>query len=217
MSFAGELARMREGAASRIAPETLATIHKGITDLISSGIAEKSLKEGDSAPDFALPNATGGTVRLADLRAKGPVVISFYRGGWCPYCNLELKALQQRLPEIAELGASLVAVSPETPDHSLTTAEKHALGFDVLSDEGNAVARRFGLVFEIDDDIKPIYENFGIDLERQNGDGSWQLPIPATYVIDADGSVRKAYANADYTDRLDPADVVATLRQAKEA
>jgi len=186
-------------------------------NLAASGIVGESVGAGDRAPRFSLPNAKGETVSSADLLAKGPLVVSFYRGGWCPYCNVELKALQERLPEIADLGASLVAVSPETPDHSLATAEVNALAFEVLSDRGNGVARAFGLVFELGDELKPIYEKLGIDLIKRNGDDSYELPLPATYVIAADGTVQMAFVDADYTRRLDPEEVIAALRQAQVA
>ncbi len=215
MSLSEQLSKMREQSASRIPSDVRATMRQAIQDLIASGIAQKSVAEGARAPEFSLPNAKGETVRLSDLLAKGPVVVSFYRGGWCPYCNLELKALQERLPEIADLGASLVAISPETPDNSLTSAEKNALEFEVLSDTGNAVARGFGLVFKLTDELKPIYEGFGIDLVKHNADESYELPLPATYVIDRDGTVRKAFVDADYTKRLDPEEIVDSLRRAK--
>ncbi len=215
MSLSEQLSKMREQSASRIPSDVRATMRQAIQDLIASGIAQKSVAAGARAPEFSLPNAKGETVRLSDLLAKGPVVVSFYRGGWCPYCNLELKALQERLPEIADLGASLVAISPETPDNSLTSAEKNALEFEVLSDTGNAVARGFGLVFKLADELKPIYEGFGIDLVKHNADESYELPLPATYVIDRDGTVRKAFVDADYTKRLDPEEIVDSLRRAK--
>ena len=216
MSLSEQLSKMREQSASRIPSDVLATVRQAVQDLSASGIAQRSVAEGAQAPAFSLPNAKGETVALADLLAKGPVVVSFYRGGWCPYCNLELKALQERLPEIADLGASLVVISPETPDNSLTTAEKNALEFEVLSDAGNAVARGFGLVFKLAEELKPIYERIGIDIVKQNGDDSYELPIPATYVIDRDGTVRKAFVDPDYTQRLDPDEIIDSLRRTKD-
>ena len=216
MSLSEQLSKMREQSASRIPSDVLATVRQAVQDLSASGIAQRSVAEGAQAPAFSLPNAKGETVALADLLAKGPVVVSFYRGGWCPYCNLELKALQERLPEIADLGASLVVISPETPDNSLTTAEKNALEFEVLSDAGNAVARGFGLVFKLAEELKPIYERIGIDIVKQNGDDSYELPIPATYVIDRDGTVRKAFVDPDYTQRWDPDEIIDSLRRTKD-
>ncbi len=212
MSLTEQLATMRAGAKDRIAPDTLHTMRDAMLGLKASGIEDRSLIPGDAAPAFNLPNAKGETVSSGDLLAKGPLVISFYRGGWCPYCNAELRALQQALPELSRLGASLVAVSPETPDHSLSTSEKNELAFEVLSDLGNQTARAFGLVFTLPDALRPIYEKFGIDLEASNGDDTFQLPVPATFVIDRAGIVRRAFVDADHTQRLDPVDVVAALK-----
>lgn len=164
------------------------------------------------APGFDLPDATGNTVDLAVLLQQGPVVLTFYRGGWCPYCNIELRALQAALPDIQELGASLVAISPQTPDQSLTTAEKNELEFSVLSDVGNKVAKDFGLVFALPESLRPVYANFGIDLPAHNGDDSFELPVPATYVIDQDGIVQFAFVNADYRQRAEPSEIIASLK-----
>jgi len=195
-------------------PEHILTVLLAATQrLVRSGIAQRAVKIGSQAPAFSLPNLKGKTVSSANLLAKGPLVISFYRGGWCPYCNLELRALQQYLPEITRLGARVVAISPELADKSITTVEKHALTFDVLTDAGNRVAREFGLVFSLDHDIRPIYKEFGYDLTQFNGDESWELPIPATYIVSADGTVAHAFISADYTKRLEPTEIIATLER----
>ncbi len=182
-------------------------------ELARSGITERSLGVGDEAPDFELPDAKGKSVRFSELLKEGPVVLNFYRGGWCPYCNLELRAFQQVLPEIEKAGATLVAVSPETSDNSLSTTEKNELQFQVLSDGGNAVARKFGLVFTLADALRPIYEQFGIDIPKYNGDDSYEIPVPATYVIDQNRIIRFSFVNTDYTQRAEPAEVVAALQQ----
>ncbi|MDX1581514.1 MAG: peroxiredoxin-like family protein [Alphaproteobacteria bacterium] len=213
MSLAEQLEEFNKAGLARVPDEVRETLLKGNAEMIEWGLEKNALKTGDQVPDFELPNATGEKRRLSDLLAKGPVVISFYRGGWCPYCNLELKALQEKLPEITDLGASLVAVSPELPDNSLSTAEKNALSFDVLSDSGNEVARQFGLVFELPAVLKPLYEKMGLDLEKANGDDSFTLPIPATYVIDTDRTILGAYVDADYSKRMEPSDIVAALRR----
>ena len=147
MSLKDELDKLRAASAERFPPETLATMQGATQELIASGIAEQSASEGSAAPDFSLPNAHGEPVASEALWGDGPAVVSFYRGGWCPYCNIELKALQDRLPEIEALGARLVAITPETPDNALSTQEKNEIGFDVLSDDGNRVASAFGLSF----------------------------------------------------------------------
>ena len=143
------------------------------------------MKQGDTIPAFTLSDATGKQVSSDQILESGPVVISFYRGGWCPYCNLELWALQKALPEIKANNASLLAISPESPDHSLTTQEQYALKFPVLSDHKNQVAKKFGLVFELGSELVSLYKDkFEFDLVTINGTKNVELPIPATYVVD---------------------------------
>ncbi|MCZ6468973.1 MAG: peroxiredoxin-like family protein, partial [Candidatus Dadabacteria bacterium] len=187
MSLQVELEELYNGFTKKVPPEVLNTMLGVTRRLVNSGIAEKSLKVGEKAPDFNLPNPKGESVNLHSLLEKGPVVLNFYRGGWCPYCNLELNAYQKHLDEINDLGASLVAISPETPDNSLSTAEKNDLKFDVLSDVGNKTANQFGLVFKLPSELHEIYLKFGINIPKFNGDDSWEIPMPGTYVIDKDG------------------------------
>ncbi|GHO51318.1 peroxiredoxin-like family protein [Ktedonospora formicarum] len=182
-----------------------------IEQLIVSGAAEHALKEGAHIPDFTLPDARGHAVSLSHLLHSGPVVIVFYRGAWCPYCNLQLHAYQQILPHILTLGASLVAISPQMPDQSLTLMEKQALTFAVLSDVGNQVARQFGLVFTIDEAVRTAYQQIGANLPAYNGNTSWELPMPGTFLVDQSGIVRLAYVNPDYTRRLDPSLILKQL------
>ena len=142
---------------------------------------------GHDAPDIVLPDATGQSFAVADLLAKGPVIVTFYRGGWCPYCNLELKAYQAVLPRIAAAGASLVAISPEKPDDTLSTLEKNALTFPVLSDVGQRVGKAFGLVYAFTDELRSVYDGFKLDIPAKNGSpDQWALPLSATYVIGPD-------------------------------
>ena len=215
MSLRDDIADFRQQSAARIPEDIRLVMDSATKTLIESGIAELGPKVGDKAPSFSLPNARGETVDIADKLKDGPVVVNFYRGGWCPYCNLELRALQQKLPEIEDLGASLVAVSPETPDHSLSTAEKNELGFEVLSDVGNGVARDFNLVFEVAEELRPIYDKFGIDIPGHNGDDTYEIPMPAIYVIDTDGTVLHAFVDADHTKRMEPDDIVDVLKRRK--
>ena len=216
MSLKDELAKLRAASAQKFPPETLAVMQGATKDLIASGIAEQSASEGSAAPDFSLPNANGDPVASEALWGDGPAVVSFYRGGWCPYCNVELKALQDRLPDIEALGARLVAITPETPDNALSTQEKNEIGFDVLSDDGNRVASAFGLSFRLPDAVNDIYKGFGIDLEASNGEGSQTLPVPATFVIGKGGKVIKAFVDADYTQRLEPDEIIAALKEADD-
>ena len=183
--------------------------------LQASHTGESAITVGEIAPDFTLPAATGAAVTLHSKLNEGPVVLSFYRGGWCPFCNLELQALQALLPEIKELGASLIGISPETPDNSMTTAEKHQLEFDVLSDIGNKTARDYGLIFTVYEEMRPLYLKWGLDVPASNGDNSWELPVPATYVIDSNRVARAAYVDKDYTKRMEPEQIMTALRNLK--
>ena len=211
-SLASQLKEFQNGFIPKVSPDVVETMSKATADLASSGIVDNSLKVGEKAPDFELPDPTGKRVKLSALLANGPVVLNFYRGEWCPYCNLEIRALQQLLPEFQQAGAQVVAISPELPNNSLTMQEKHELSFPVLSDVGNGVARDYGLVFSLDASLRPLYQGFGIDIPAHNGDESYDLPVPATYVVDATGTVRYAYANADYTLRAEPAEVLAAVK-----
>jgi peroxiredoxin len=212
MSLKAELDAFRSEFMARVPPEVREAIVRADMDLAASGIVQRALKAGGRAPDFSLPDARGRYVRLNGLLASGPVVLSFYRGGWCPYCNLELLALQQALPEITLLGATLVAVSPQTPDESLSTSEKNALAFPVLSDAGSATAKSFGIAYDLAEELRPIYRRFGHALPDKNGDASWVLPIPATYVIGKDGAIALAYFDVDYRNRLAPAEILTALQ-----
>ncbi len=193
--------------------DVMGSITDFIGRLVENGIADKAINVGDKAPDFSLPNVHGKQIKLYDLLKDGPVVINFYRGGWCPFCSLELKAYQDVLSDIKAEGANLVGISPETPDNSLSTAEKFALEYEVLSDTGNRISDAYGLVFELEPVIREIYTSFDIVLPDINGDDSWTLPIPATYVINRDGTVFWAEVNANYTERAEPADVLKALRE----
>ena len=185
--------------------------------LAASNLAASALKAGDNVPDFMLPDAHGEPVRLYSLLREGPVVVVFYRGGWCPYCNLHLRGFQRRLAQFRELGAQIVAISPQLPDNSLSTQEKNELAFPVLSDVGNKVARQFGIVFELSNDLVKLYRQFGHALEDANGaSGKRELPFPATFLIDDNGTIRLAHVDVDYTRRLDPDDVLETLKYLKD-
>jgi peroxiredoxin len=188
-----------------------ARIAAGVGEIEASGSAP-GLAIGDQAPEFSLPDPLGRPVSLGRLLQRGPVVVTFYRGEWCPYCNLQLHALQQALPALRELGASLVAISPQAPDHSLSMAEKHQLEFPVLSDLDQAVIRAFKVQFTLSGDLEDLQVNvFHNDPGQQNADGSRSLPVPATFVIDREGTVRAAFVSADWRVRAEPADVLAAV------
>lgn len=188
------------------------TVGKAFEALMASDTADNAIKVGDKAPDFTLPTVLNEELTLRDALGDGAVVLSFYRGSWCPFCNLELNALQQRMDDIKACGARLIAVSPENPDSSLTHAEKLGLDFDVLSDMHNRVAGDYGLIMDVHETLRPLYLEWGLDLPAANQDNSWQLPVPATYVIDPDGTVRAAHIDKNYTSRMEPDDIIKALR-----
>lgn len=198
----------------KLIPQEILDLMQDSTDrLIQSGIEESCLKEGDKMPVFTLPNAMSEPISSDSLLKDGPLVINFYRGGWCHYCNLELKAFQDALPQITELGAQLIAISPNLPDKSLSSIEKHDLSFQVLSDLQNKVSHQFGLVYTLDEELQPLYTQMGLDIPEFNGDESYELPLPATYVVDSKGIIKLAFTPADYTKRLDPDKVIETLQE----
>ncbi len=214
MSLKEQLAAYRTSWYQRVPADRQAAMQRHIDQLRNGAIAKTILKVGDHAPAIVLGNARGKTTDVAAMLKKGPVIVTFYRGGWCPYCNLELKAFQEVLPEISAAGATLVAISPEKPDDTLSTAEKNALTFEVLSDVGQRVGRAFGLVYEFTDELKSVYQGFGRDIPAHNGTpAEWALPISATYVIDRDGTIIYGYTDPDYRDRADPRDVLKVLAQ----
>ncbi len=186
--------------------ETIARMIAGdIEALRTSGILERAARAGDAFPGAtALLDQHGRAFDLGALVASKPLILTFYRGGWCPYCNLELRAYQQALPAIRAAGAELVAVSFELPDHALSTAEKNDLTFTVLSDVGGALASSLGIRFTLSDTVRPFYEKAGHALPERNGDGSWALPLPATFVVERGGRIRAAFVEPDYRRRVDP-------------
>jgi peroxiredoxin len=195
----------------KVPSDILAAMARATEELKASGIESRAVKMGDRMPDFELPNQNGLMRRLSDHLSESPVVLNVYRGGWCPYWNLEMKALHDSLPQIEARGARLVGMTPETPDNAMATAERHRLGIDILSDAHKRVAERLGLVFELPEYLRPIYQGLGIDIPAYNGEQSSRLPVPATYIVGKDGIVAHASANADYTGRMEPADIVARL------
>ena len=174
-------------------------------------IVDKAKQEGDEAPDFTLNNALEKPVSLSEYLKKGRVVLTWYRGGWCPYCNLTLHALNEELQNFKAQGANLIALTPELPDESISTAEKQNLEFEVLSDVGNKVAREYGIVFKLTDEVAEIYnQSFG--LNNHNGDESNELPLAATYIINKDGEIAYAFLDADYRNRAEPSELTDFLR-----
>ena len=193
-------------------PEAIGTrIDVGVAEIDESGVAP-GLYIGDRSPNFTLPDALGKPITLADLLVQGPVVVTFYRGEWCPYCNIQLRGLEAALPRFRELGASLVAISPQAADHGLTLSEKHALTYSVLSDLDQEVIRAYRVQFTLTGDLEDLQVNvFQNDPATQNADHTRSLPVPATFVIDRDGIVAAAFVSADWRYRPEPADIIAVL------
>lgn len=195
--------------------DKVAIMQRATDQLAQEYATRKVLQVGDYAPDFELSNAVGEPVKLSDRLQQGAIILTFYRGGWCPYCNLELRAYQQILPQIQAAGVSLMAISPQKPDHSFSTVEKNQLSFDVLSDVGFAVAKAYHIAFELPDELKQLYTEFGHSLPEINGTSDWQLPIPATFVITSDQKIVLAHIDVDYRNRLEPAQALAIASQSE--
>jgi peroxiredoxin len=212
MSLSTQLTEKRDASAANLPAEVLAIMSDATLNLKLSGIIDNAPKAGDKLAAFSLTNALGVTRHLTDLLANGPVVVTFYRGNWCPYCNLALRAYQQHLAEFKQLGATLVAITPELPDMSLSTAEKNELEFDVLSDVNAEYAKALGLVFTLPDSIRDLYKKFGVEVEKHNGAKQFDFPLAATFVVAKDGTIVKAFVDADYTYRLDPEDIISSLK-----
>ena len=206
----------RETNSSKSTPEVKAKYAEGIASVKEAKIVEGAKQVGDIAPDFTLKNAIGKEVTLSDELKKGPVVLTWYRGGWCPYCNIAMAAMQESLPEIKKAGASLIALTPELPDKTLTTIEKNKLEFEVLTDLNHQVAKEYDLLFKLTPDVEKLYgEKF--DLADYNGTdaGTDTLPLVATYIIGQDGKIAWAFLHYDYHKRAEPADIVTFLKDMK--
>jgi peroxiredoxin len=197
-----------------VPPSVIETMHRATAELIASGAAQHARKAGDVAPSFSLKDPEGNVVTLAELLKKGPVVLSFYRGVWCPYCNMELQALEAAKPEFDKYGASLVAISPQTAPNSRKSVRQNKLSFPILSDVKGRVGEAFGLRFELPDYLVELYKGLKNDLPTFNDDPSWTLPMPARYVIGQDGTILYSEVNPDYTRRPDPEDMIPVLQQA---
>jgi len=183
---------------------------EGIEAVRDSGLLTTAKQVGDLAPDFELKNTLGESVTLADYLKKGSVILTWYRGGWCPYCNLTLQRLQLELPNFKARGANLIALTPELPDRSLSTSEKQALAFEVLSDIDNQVAKNYGIVFELIPEVATSYQQ-AFDMHSYNGNSSNELPLTASYVINQEGKIIYAFLDADYRNRAEPSTILAAL------
>lgn len=211
MTLTEQLKEYAENSVKRHPGVAQDIMRNAIDELEATDILEKATKTGDQFPAFTLPNAQGVQIALEALLKEGKVVLTFYRGGWCPYCNIALKALQDALPEIKAKGATLVAITPETPDNTVSTQEKNELDFQVLTSENNELARSLGLVYTLPESLVTLYKKFGIDLLESQGNEADELPIAATYIIEQNGKVSYHYLAEDYKLRADPLDIIAAL------
>ncbi|WP_248927921.1 peroxiredoxin-like family protein [Paenibacillus hamazuiensis] len=201
----------REEALRSGSPAEYQILMQSVEYFRQTGIA-RGLKTGDPAPAFTLTDALGRTVRLTEETAKGPVVLTFYRGGWCPFCNLQLRAYQEYLPQFGEHGASVIAVSPQSPDNSVSQQEKERLPFIVASDMEGRVAERYHVLYEVEGSLRSLYEKFQIDLAKYNASERWFLPVSATFVIDRGAVIRYAYVDPNFMRRLEPEVILQVLR-----
>jgi peroxiredoxin len=212
MNLTQELQELRDTEPEKLGPQNTELFRDAIDDLSRSGIVDRSIKVGDSAPDFELTNQAGDRVRLSERLEHGPTIVSFYRGGWCPYCNIEMQGLQSAMSQIEGLGAHILAISPQRPDKAAEMSKDHGLTFDLLSDPQNSVAQQFGIVFHLHDEIQNVYDDLGLELPVWNDDDSFDLPVPATYVINRQSIIQMAFVDPDYTRRLDPTEIIRILR-----
>ena len=194
--------------------EVQSDFNKGVEEVRTSGILDKAINVGDYAPEFILMNAVNKQVSLYDELQKGPVVLIWYRGGWCPYCNIQLQHIQMKLKEINQAGGQVIAISPELPDKTMSTTERHDLQFHVLSDTNNEVADRYKLAYTVPDYVVDHYD-LASKLNAYNGDAANRLPLAATYVIAKNGLVEFAFLDADYKKRATPDEIISVLNTLK--
>jgi peroxiredoxin len=207
-----EIFAERKDLIAKYVPAEIQAIHsRAIAELNEKKIGDISLSAATKAPVFQLQDQNAKPVSSADLLAKGHLVICFIRGRWCPFCVGQLEAMNLIVPQIQRAGSSLIAVSPQTVSQSFFMADQHKLRFPLLSDPGNHVARQFGLVYRVPDYQEAVYRRVFINLPFANGDESWELPVPATYILNRNGSVLFSSVNADYTERPEPAEILSQL------
>jgi len=211
-TLAEQLRDRRELAERYTPPDVVALYQRAIDELRASGILDHTLKAGDRAPEFSLPDENEKAITSAALLKRGPLVICFFRGRWCPYDVTQLEAMNQFLPQIQAAGASLVAISPQKAQQAFFMHDQHKLRFSLLCDGGNQVARQFGLVYRVPEFQQQVYQRSFVNLPFANGDNSWELPAPATYVTGSDGVIRFARVDVDYRERPEPTEILNVLR-----
>ncbi len=214
MGLSEQLAEKKADSKKRIPAEIQKIMSSSTNALKERSLGAKAVQNGSTLPNFTLPDVHGKKVSLNDFDSDF-LIVSFYRGGWCPYCNMELKALQDVRTKLKSLNTELIAISPETPDNSLSTSEKNELFFSVLSDMDNVYARSLGLVFKMPKDLQAVYDKFGIKVAKHNGNEDYELPMPATYIVNTEREIIYSFVPEDYTERLDPETILEVLGKAK--
>lgn len=206
-----QIEELNENLANQLPAEVLEVFGKSIQDLKAKNIEDSSIGIGDTFPNFNLPNTSEETVQLKELLKNGKVIVAFFRGSWCPYCNLELKALQDNLKQIADRKATLVAISPQTPDYSEELKGNHNLDFELLTDKNNTLAKQLGISFGLQDYVIPVYGSLGIELSEYNENNNNELPVPAVFVIDTNGSITYKFVDTNYMNRINIQELIAQL------
>lgn len=208
MKLQEKLSAMKQESIATKPPEVVATLLEESQKLVQSGIADQVIKVGETLPEFTLSDTNGNIISSKELLAKGPLALSFYRGIWWPYCNVELEALQEIYSDILDLGGSLIAISPQLTKYTKQVVKKHNLTFPVLADKGNEYANELNLVFTLPEKLKELYTSFGTDLTRFNGDDSWKLPMSGRFLVDRNGVIRNIDVHPDHTIRPEPIEII---------
>lgn len=211
-----QLALVDTEVAARLPREEMQMLEDDISGLVDSGVSRRALAVGDIAPDFELPDRWGAFVKSADLRARGPLILSFFQGSWSPYCMVTLKGVQEQLPELRKRGAEFVAISPEAAEYSRNIPQQLNFQFPILGDDGNRVSSSFGLVYTLSPAVRPIYARFGVDVAARNADRTWDIPVPATYMIAGDGRIVRAFVEADFRRRMAAEMLLAWIDEAEQ-
>jgi peroxiredoxin len=207
----GQLEAKNAEFAGILPAEALALMKKAVDDLSLTPILETAAKTDTILPEIILPNIKGEQVSVQDILSNNRVLLVFYRGGWCPYCNLELQALQDLLPKFEEKGIKIIAISPEKPENGVATAESHNLGFEVLTDTDNTIAKQLGLVYKLPNELNELYLELGINVSENQGNNNLELPIAATYLIEQDSKISYHFLEEDYTKRAEPSEILEKL------
>jgi peroxiredoxin len=213
MTFSEQLTKIQQNIKGTIPRDRSLALDRETERITKSGILQQCLQVGDRAPDFSLLNTNGERIKLHALLAKGMTIVSFYRGNWCPYCGLELKALEAIYPTIQMLNTSIVAISPQSRKYSLSTRAKNNLSFPVLSDPNNHVAHQFGIVHQVPKSVWQIYQELNADFTKSNENLMLELPLPATFIVGQNGAIAYSFVDSDYTQRLDPIEIISFLKQ----